>query len=49
MCKELALLWIAIYYHEGIKINVKKCGLFLKFSSVEKIYVFSTVTSLIFS
>jgi len=43
---ELALLCIAVRYQEGIKINVNKCGLFLKFSSVDKIYVFSTVTSL---
>jgi len=43
---ELALLCGAV--QEGIKINVKKCKLFL-FSSVEKIYVFSTVTCLIFS
>jgi len=48
VCSELALLCIAVHYQEGIKISVKKCGLFLKFSSVEKIYVFSTVTSLIF-
>jgi len=46
---ELALLCVAVHYQEGIKINVNKCGLFLKFSSVEKIYVFSTVISLIFS
>jgi len=45
---ELALLCIAVPYQDGIKINVKKCGPFLKFSFVEKIYVFSTVTSLIF-
>jgi len=46
---ELALLGVAVHCQEGIKINVKKCGLSLKFSSVEKIYVFSSVTSLIFS
>jgi len=34
----------------SIKSNVNECGLFLKFSSVKNIfYVFSTVTSLIFS
>jgi len=26
-----------VHYQTGIKINVNKCGLFLKFSSVEKI------------
>jgi len=46
---ELPLLCVAVHHQEGIKFNVKKCGVFLKFSSVEKIYVFSTVTSLIFS
>jgi len=46
---ELALLCVGGHYQEGIKINVNKCGLFLKFSSVGKIYVFSMVTSLIFS
>jgi len=35
---ELALLCIAVHYQEGTKIIVNKCGLFLKFSSVEKIY-----------
>jgi len=33
---EMALLHIAVHYQEGIKINVNKCGLFLKFSSLEK-------------
>jgi len=33
----------------GIKINVNKCGIFLKFSSVEKMYGFSTMTGPIFS
>jgi len=46
---ELALVCIPGHYQEGIKINVNKCGFLLKFSFVEKIYVFSTVTSLIFS
>jgi len=41
--RELTLLYIAVHYQESIKINVNKCGL-LKISSVEKIYVFSTVT-----
>jgi len=34
---ELALLCIAAHYQGGIKINENKCGLFLKFSSLEKI------------
>jgi len=34
---ELALLCIAVHYQEGIKINVNKCGRFLKFSSVENL------------
>jgi len=34
---ELALHCIAVHYQEGIEINANKCGLFLKFSSVEKI------------
>jgi len=38
---ELALLCTAVHYEEGVKINVNKFGLFLKFSSVETIYVFS--------
>jgi len=46
---ELALFALAVHYQEGIKISANKCGLLLKFSSVEKIYVFSTVTNLIFS
>jgi len=46
---ELALHCIAVHHQEGIKINANKCGLFLKFSTVENIYVFSMVTSLIFS
>jgi len=45
----LALFCAAVHYQEDIKISVNKCGLFLKFTSVEKIYVFSTVTSLILS
>jgi len=49
ICSGLALICIAVHYQQGIKISVNKCGLFLKFSSMEKIYVFSTVTSLIFS
>ena len=31
------MLRIAIHHEQGIKFNVNKCGLFLKFSSVEKI------------
>jgi len=46
---QLALLCIAVHYQEGVNINANKCVLFLKFSSVEKIYVFSMVTRLIFS
>ena len=38
------MLCIAVHYQEGIKINVNKCGLFLTFTSVEQIYLFSTVT-----
>jgi len=38
---ELALLYLVVRYQEGIKINVNKSGLFLKFSSVEK-SMFST-------
>jgi len=41
---EIALLCTAVHYQEGIKIIANKCGLFLKFSSVETIYVFSTAT-----
>jgi len=33
---ELALLCTAVHYQEGIEIIANKCGLFLKFSSVEK-------------
>jgi len=33
---ELALLCTAVHHQEGIKINVNKCGLFLKFSFLEK-------------
>jgi len=33
---ELAFLCIAIHYQDGIKISVNKCGLSLRFSSVEK-------------
>jgi len=33
---EIALLCIAVHYQEGIKTNANKCGLSLKFSSVEK-------------
>jgi len=33
---ELTLLCVAIHYQQGTKMNVNKCGLFLKFSSVEK-------------
>jgi len=36
---ELTLLCLAVHYQESIKSNVNICGLFLKFSSVEKIYV----------
>jgi len=39
ICSELTLLCIAVHYQESIKSNVNICGLFLKFSSVEKIYV----------
>ena len=38
-----------MHYQEGIKINVNKCGLMLKFLSVEKICVFNTLARLIFS
>jgi len=44
---ELALLCVAVHYQERIKINVNKCVLSW-LPSVEKIYVSSTVTSLIF-
>jgi len=45
---ELALPCTAIHYQESIKIHANECGLYLKFSSVEKIHAFSAVTSLIF-
>jgi len=30
-------LFTAVHYQQGTKINVNKCGLFLKFSSMKKI------------
>jgi len=41
IASEMALLRIAVHYQEGIKINVHKCGLFLKFSSLQKKSMFS--------
>jgi len=47
---ELALLCIAVHYHEGIKNQCKQIWTFLEvFICGNIFYIFSTVTSLIFS
>ena len=45
----MALQVCIVHYQQSIKNSVNKCWLFLTFSSVEKIYVFNEVVSLIFS
>jgi len=42
------LFYIAEHYQEGIRINANKCGLFLKFSSVEK-HLFSVQQPILFT